>query len=109
MPDGNVLVENIFMSEKIMPQAIGNPTKWTGISPDTKLTNAYARSCGRCLAAAGELPACLLEYSYQLAAGALMFAAGANLRWWPWLPDVNFHASTVKASWLSPQCQLPAV
>src|SRR5689334_19437885 len=42
VPDGNVLIENIFISDKILPEAVTDPTKWPGILPDTELTNDYA-------------------------------------------------------------------
>ncbi len=77
VPDGNVLVENIFMSEKVLPQPIEDPTRWPGIDAKTKLTNEYAR---KLRAMSSPLPqsyrAILMENGYQLAAGALMLLPG---------------------------------
>ena len=70
VPDGNVLVENIFISDKILPQPIGDPSKWPGILPDTKLNNDYAR---KLRAVSSPVPASykamMLENGYQLADG----------------------------------------
>ncbi len=77
VPDGNVLVENIFISDKILPQPIGDPTRWPGIRPDTRLTSEYAK---KLRAMSSPLPesyrAILNENGYQLAPGALMMLPG---------------------------------
>jgi len=77
VPDGNVLVENIFISDKILPQPITDPTKWTGIAPDTRLTNDYAR---KLRAMSSPVPesyrAMMLENNYHLAPGSLMLLPG---------------------------------
>jgi hypothetical protein len=79
VPDGNVLVENIFISDKILPQPIGDPSKWPGILPDTKLNNDYAR---KLRAVSSPVPASykamMLENGYQLADGALMLLPGMS-------------------------------
>jgi hypothetical protein len=77
VPDGNILVENIYMSSNILPQSVGDPTEWTGIEPKTKLTNDYAK---KLLAMSSPLPesyrAMLLENGYRLADNALMLLPG---------------------------------
>lgn len=79
VPDGHVLVENIFISDKILPQPIGDPSKWPGIEPKTRLTDNYAR---KLQAMSSPLPegyrAMLVENGYQLAPGALMLLPGVS-------------------------------
>jgi len=40
--DGNVLVENIFISNKILRGQIDDPQDWHGVTTDTRLINDYA-------------------------------------------------------------------
>lgn len=79
VPDGNVLIENIFISDKILSQQIGDPSKWPGVLPDTKLTNEYAR---KLRAMSSPLPASyramMQENGYQLAKDALMLLPGVS-------------------------------
>lgn len=41
-PDGQVLVENIFISDTILPEKITDPRRWPGITCDSQLINEYA-------------------------------------------------------------------
>jgi hypothetical protein len=41
--DGNVLVENIFISDDILEEPISDPKQWPGVVPGTKLKSEYAR------------------------------------------------------------------
>lgn len=79
VPDGNVLIENIFISDKILSQSVSDPSKWPGILPDTKLTNEYAR---KLRAISSPLPASyqamMQENGYQLAKNALMLLPGIS-------------------------------
>lgn len=79
VPDGNVLVENIFISDKVLSQTIKDPFQWAGILPDTKLSNEYAR---KLQALSSQLPesyrAMMLENGYRLAQGALMLLPGTS-------------------------------
>ncbi len=90
VPDGNVLMENIFISEKILPRPIDDPTRWPGITPNTELTNEDAR---KLRAMSSPLPesyrAMLIENGYQLAAGALMLLPGIS----PELVSLGFQMS----------------
>lgn len=43
VPDGNVLVENIFISDDILLEPIEDVSWWPGINATTKLNNKYAR------------------------------------------------------------------
>lgn len=77
--DGNVLIENIFISDKVLPQPITDPTRWSGILPNTKLGDDYAR---KLKAMSSPLPesyrAMLLENNYHLTPGALMLLPGIS-------------------------------
>ncbi|HLZ30965.1 MAG TPA: protein kinase [Chloroflexota bacterium] len=42
VPDGNVLVETVFMSDSVWPSPITNIHQWRGIDPSTKLVDKYA-------------------------------------------------------------------
>jgi hypothetical protein len=79
VPDGPVLVENIFISDTILPDRIGDATAWPGILPTTPLTNDYAVKL-RSMSSA--LPASyrdvLLENSYRLDPAALMLLPGMS-------------------------------
>lgn len=79
VPDGNVLVENIFISDKILSQPIDDVGKWPGILPSTKLGNDYAR---KLRAISSPVPtsyrSMMLENGYQLADGALMLLPGMS-------------------------------
>jgi hypothetical protein len=77
--DGPVLVENIFISDKILPEPISDPSTWPGILPGTILTNDYAR---KLRAMSSPLPDSyrdvLIEHSYRLSPGALMLLPGMS-------------------------------
>lgn len=79
VPDGNVLVENIFISDKILPQEVTDPSQWPGVLPDTKLSNEYAV---KLRAMSSPLPASyramMLELNYRLAPNALMLLPGTS-------------------------------
>ena len=79
VPDGHVLVENIFISHKVLPKPVANPQKWPGILPSTKLTSDYAR---KLQAISSPVPESyrkmMLEMGYNLDAGALMLLPGMN-------------------------------
>ena len=42
VPDGHVLVENIFISDTILTESIPSPYEWPGVRPNTVLANQYA-------------------------------------------------------------------
>ncbi len=79
VPDGNVLVENIFISERIIPETIPDPTKWPGILPNSQLSNDYAK---KLRAMSSPIPesyrGMMLENNYHLAPGALMLLPGVS-------------------------------
>lgn len=79
VPDGNVLVENIFISEKVLPKPVADPFQWPGILPNAKLANDYAR---KLQAISSPVPesyrVIMLENNYHLQAGALMLLPGMS-------------------------------
>jgi hypothetical protein len=79
VPDGNILVENIFISDNVLPQPIRDPFQWPGLTPGTKLANDYAR---KLLAMSSPVPesyrSLMLENNYHLAPGALMMLPGMS-------------------------------
>ncbi len=78
-PDGNVLVENIFISDKILKNPVGEADQWAGIVDESELANDYARAL---LRMSSPIPASYLnemaEFGYGLRAGAPMLFPGQN-------------------------------
>ncbi|MDO7905717.1 vWA domain-containing protein [Paenibacillus sp. JX-17] len=77
VPDGNVLVENIFISDHLLGSPIPEPRRWKGITPDTVLLDEHAEKLRRM---SSPLPdtyrEMLVESDYQLASNALMMLPG---------------------------------
>ncbi|MGC9084222.1 MAG: hypothetical protein ACP5ME_13735, partial [Anaerolineae bacterium] len=77
VPDGNVLVENIFISEAILKESITDPRRWEGVRPGSKLQTDYAR---KLRAMSSPLPpsyrAMMREEGYNLADDAVMMIPG---------------------------------
>jgi hypothetical protein len=78
-PDGNVLVENIFISDAILREPIVDPWTWPGVLPNTSLASPYAE---KLRAMSSPLPEgyrnAMFEAGYQLAPGALMMLPGLS-------------------------------
>ena len=91
VPDGHVLVENIFISDEILPEPITDPRRWPGILPETRLVNDYAR---KLQAISSPLPASyqqiMREMGYRLDPRALMLLPGTS----PELVAMGFQMST---------------
>jgi hypothetical protein len=87
VPDGHVLVENIFISDKILPAPISSPYQWPGILPTTELADNYAR---KLQSISSPLPESyrltMRDAGYQMAQGALMLLPGMN----PELVEMGF-------------------
>ena len=47
VPDGNVLIENIFVTDKALTQPISDPKEWEGVTPETQLASPYAETLFR--------------------------------------------------------------
>lgn len=79
VPDGHVLVENIFLSESVLTQSIHDPYQWPGITPETELRSDYAR---KLQAMSSPIPdsyrVMMLESNYHVAPEALMLLPGAS-------------------------------
>lgn len=77
VPDGNVLVENIFISDHILSERIADPKRWGGVLPKTKLNSDYAR---KLRAMSSPIPpgyrAMMREGGYEIADDALMMIPG---------------------------------
>jgi hypothetical protein len=85
--DGPVLVENIFISDRLLPHPIVNSHSWAGIMADTELSNDYA---GKLRAISSPLPESyrqtMLDNGYNLQPGALMMLPGLS----PELVEMGF-------------------
>jgi len=77
--DGRVLVENIFLSDKILGRTVTDPTRWTGVLPSTELQGKYPQ---KLRAMSSPLPASyrgmMEEFDIHLAEGALMLLPGTS-------------------------------
>lgn len=77
VPDGNVLVENIFLSGSILPREVRDPFNWPGILPGTKLSNEYASKLRDISSPVpSSYRAMMMENNYHLDPGAVMMLPG---------------------------------
>lgn len=87
VPDGNVLVENIFISDALLEQPVANAREWVGIMRKTNLKNEYAL---KLRSLSSQLPKTyremMKEYGYKLDDKALMMLPGSN----PALVEMGF-------------------
>jgi uncharacterized protein YegL len=88
--DGNVLVENIFLSDTIVSDPIGDISKWQGILPDTDFANDYV---SKLLRMSSPIPKSYLErmreMAYHLSENSMMLFPGDN----PELVEIGFQMS----------------
>ncbi len=42
-PDGKVLLENIFLGDKLLVKSIANSNKWEGVASEQEISNSYAK------------------------------------------------------------------
>lgn len=78
VPDGNVLVENIFISDHILNQPITQPRRWKGIHPDSELPDEHAVKLKHMSSVLPEsYREMLIEADYLLKPGALMMLPGS--------------------------------
>lgn len=90
VPDGKVLVENIFISDEILSEPIGNTKQWPGIMPDTELTIEYGNKLKRMSSPIPESYREMMEESsYSIKKGALMMLPGTS----PDLVSLGFQMS----------------
>ncbi|WP_054958412.1 vWA domain-containing protein [Paenibacillus dakarensis] len=77
VPDGNVLVENIFISDHMMNQPVSEPRRWKGILPETDFEDEHALKLKMMSSVLPEsYREMLIEADYQLSSGALMMLPG---------------------------------
>jgi len=92
VPDGPVLVENIFISDTVVREPIGDSRRWPGISSETELVSDYAR---KLRAMSSPLPesyrAIMREWGYPIAPGAVMLLPGNSQE----LVSMGFTMSTI--------------
>src|SRR5687767_10508843 len=75
--DGNVLVENIFISDKVLDGPVRDPHKWPGIHPHTTLASDYAEKLKSMSSPIPESYRQMMqENNYSLSPGALMLLPG---------------------------------
>ncbi|HEC34498.1 MAG TPA: VWA domain-containing protein [Chloroflexi bacterium] len=78
-PDGHVLVENIFISDRLLAEPIGDVYQWPGIRANTSLKNKYAV---KLRAMSSPVPesyrVMMLEMGYNIAEDALLFFPGTS-------------------------------
>lgn len=78
VPDGNVLVENIFISDHIMGSPIAEPRRWKGIMADTPFKDEHAEKLRNMSSVLPEsYREMLVEADYHLAPGARMMLPGS--------------------------------
>lgn len=79
VPDGPVLIENIFISDTVLPNPIIDVQQWPGILPGTPLGSDYAR---KLRAMSSVLPesyrVMMLEMGYHISPNALMLLPGTS-------------------------------
>jgi uncharacterized protein YegL len=92
--DGNVLLENIFISDQVLSEPIKDPMTWPGVTPSTKLALPYAQ---KLRAISSPLPESyrneLQKSGYRFAPDALMLLPGTN----PEMVQLAFTMSTATA------------
>ncbi|WP_028401641.1 vWA domain-containing protein [Ectobacillus panaciterrae] len=79
VPDGNVLVENIFISDEILEQPILQSKKWAGIMQDTALQEEYGNKLKTMSSVIPEsYREMMMETGYGIQKGALMMLPGTS-------------------------------
>jgi len=75
--DGNVLIENIFVTDKALGTPISDPKAWDGVTGETTLASPYAETL---LRMSSPIPptyrSVMAEMGYALSPGAHMFFPG---------------------------------
>lgn len=79
VPDGTVLVENVYVADKMLRSAVRDWHDWGGVLKPSQLTNDYARLLFHL---SSPLPATYLHninnYGYNLQPGATLFFPGGH-------------------------------
>lgn len=102
VPDGNVLIENIFVTDKALSSAMADPKGWEGVTDETPLASPYAETLYRMSSA---IPptyrSVMAEMGYALSPGAHMFFPGNE----PAIVELGFAMSG--ATPVTPVAQTP--
>lgn len=92
--DGNVLLENIFISDQVLSGDIADPMSWPGVNASTRLLHPYAQ---KLRAISSPLPDAyrreMNKAGYQIASDALMMLPGTS----PEMVQLAFTMSTATA------------
>lgn len=77
VPDGKVLIENVFLSDHLLDSKIADPRRWEGIRPSTPLNDAHGEKLRMMSSTLPETyREMLIEADYPLSQGALMMLPG---------------------------------
>lgn len=77
VPDGSVLIENIFISDTVLKTPINDASSWSGITAGTELMDGYAQALRRMSSPIPETYRLMMqEEKYQLSKGAFMLLPG---------------------------------
>ncbi|WP_245590366.1 vWA domain-containing protein [Cohnella panacarvi] len=88
--DGNVLIENIFISDDLLAQPIDQPKRWPGVRDDTGFRDDYGHKLKRMSSVIPESYRSMIREShYNLAAGSLLMFPGTT----PDLVSLGFQMS----------------
>jgi hypothetical protein len=86
-PDGNVLVENIFISDNLLSEPVLDPTTWQGVTFQTQLRNKYANTLRSMSSPLPESYRIMMaESGYNIAPNAVMMLPGMS----PELVEMGF-------------------
>ncbi|WP_454190668.1 hypothetical protein [Paenibacillus sp. Marseille-Q7038] len=78
VPDGNVLIENIFISDHLLDAPITEPRRWGGILKDTELKDEHGEKLRNMSSVLPEsYREMLMEADYLLSPGSLMMLPGS--------------------------------
>lgn len=79
VPDGNVLIENIFMTDEAVQDKVKDVKTWKGIMPDTFTPDLYSEKLKRMSSVIPESYRELMtESAYSIQKGALMMLPGTS-------------------------------
>jgi hypothetical protein len=87
VPDGNVLVENIFLTKRVLRTPVADPKTWPGVTSVEQLGKPYAR---KLFAMSSPIPDSYLEtirdFGFAIQPGAKLLFPGSN----PGLVELGF-------------------
>ncbi|UOY91677.1 VWA domain-containing protein [Ectobacillus sp. JY-23] len=79
VPDGHVLLENIFISDEMLVEPIAQTKKWKGIMKETELQEEYGKKLKQMSSVIPEsYREMMIETGYSIQPGALMMLPGTS-------------------------------